>query len=300
MKKPIAITCGDPAGVGPEIIETWLEQNPQDVDDVCIIGAKSWLDNIHTTHSAAVGPNDFLAQPGTPCEAGAHIAIEALELAASGCIEGRYRSVVTAPISKWWLKQAGWSFDGQTEFFANRWQGQATMAFAGGKLKVVLATRHIPLSKVPSSLNYNLLEGVVKDAAKLAHKLGGAKVPRIAVCGLNPHAGEGGLIGHEEQDTIDPILDRLRQQYKGLSKCQPADTVFWRHLHNEFDVVIALYHDQGLAPLKTVDFDTAANLSLGLEFVRTSPDHGTAFDIAGKNIANIKSFTNAVRLAKIL
>jgi 4-hydroxythreonine-4-phosphate dehydrogenase len=124
--------------------------------------------------------------------------------------------------------------------------------------------------------------------------------PRIGVCGLNPHAGEGGLIGTEERDTIDPILDALRAGLPGLSRCQPADTLFARQLRGEFDVVVALYHDQGLAALKAVDFDEAVNVTLGLSHVRTSPDHGTAFSLAGKGTASPRSFSNAVAVARRL
>ncbi len=128
----------------------------------------------------------------------------------------------------------------------------------------------------------------------------GVASPRIAVCGLNPHAGEEGLLGSEEQETLDPILERLRPRFPRVSRTQPGDTVFARALRGEFDVVVALYHDQGLAPLKTIDFDEAVNITLGLPFVRTSPDHGTAFSIAGKNIARTRSFENAVTFARKL
>jgi len=128
----------------------------------------------------------------------------------------------------------------------------------------------------------------------------GIKRPRIGVCGLNPHAGEGGLLGEEERDFINPALEKMRKEFPGLSLCQPADTLFARHRRGEFDAVVALYHDQGLAPLKTVDFDTAVNVTLGLPFVRTSPDHGTAFDLAGRGRASGRSFANAVAVARRL
>jgi len=293
---PLAITCGDPAGVGPEIIEHWLKQHPDRRGDVCLIGPQSWLDNVDCLHSCAVGDRSFVALAGKPTVEGAKVALDALEEAAYGCRQQRYRGVVTAPVSKHWMEQAGWSFPGQTEFFAERWYGQPSMAFAGGKLTVVLATWHVPLIDVPNHLNHESLARAVKNAHFLAQRLG-ATEPRIGVCGLNPHAGEGGLIGFEEQGVIDPILDTLREEYPGLSTCQPGDTIFWRQLQGEFDVIIAMYHDQGLAPLKTVDFDQAVNLTLGLPFIRTSPDHGTAFNIAGQNRAGTSSFANAVSLA---
>ncbi len=293
---PLAITCGDPAGVGPEIIQRWLQQHPERREDVCLIGPPSWLDLIDAPRQCAIGDRSFNATPGQPTVDGARIALEALEEAAYGCRQQRYRGVVTAPVSKHWIEQAGWSFPGQTEFFAERWYGQPSMAFAGGLLKVVLATWHVPLVDVPNHLNHETLARAVKNAHFLAERLGTA-APRIGVCGLNPHAGEGGLLGYEEQGVIDPILDNLRTEYPGLSSCQPGDTIFWRQLQDEFDVIIAMYHDQGLAPLKTIDFDQSVNLTLGLPFIRTSPDHGTAFGIAGRGQASTASFANAVQLA---
>jgi 4-hydroxythreonine-4-phosphate dehydrogenase len=190
----------------------------------------------------------------------------------------------------------GWNFPGQTEFFAARWGGDPTMAFFGGKLRVALVSWHIPLRDVPASLTPGSIARAVSAADELA-RAEGVVHPRIGVCGLNPHAGEGGLIGTEERDLIDPILDGLRARFPGLSRTQPADTLFGRQLRGEFDVSVALYHDQGLAPLKVIDFEESVNVTLGLGHVRTSPDHGTAFAIAGKGIANPSSFSNAVSVA---
>ena len=297
---PIAISCGDPAGIGPEIVENWLLENPERQDDVCVIGSAQWLKELSCANRKAVGDFNYVATPGEPSEAGARIAVAALEEAAQGCVDGRYRSVTTSPISKWWLNRVGWSFPGQTEFFAHQWKGEPTMAFAGGKLRVVLATRHIPLVDVLPALNEDVLRKTITDAAFLAQRLDSKSQANIGVCGLNPHAGEGGLIGREEIELIDPILDKLRQSFPGLSKSLPADTLFWRYLQGDFDVIVALYHDQGLIPLKTLDFDTSVNISLGLPFIRTSPDHGTAFNIAGRGIASTTSFSNAVKLADAL
>jgi 4-hydroxythreonine-4-phosphate dehydrogenase len=173
------------------------------------------------------------------------------------------------------------------------------MAFCGGKLRVVLATWHVPLYEVARLLGPHLLHRTVAAATTLA-RAEGIMAPRIGVCGLNPHAGEGGLLGYEEKDLLDPALDHLRAEFPGLSSCQPGDTLFARALRGEFDVVVALYHDQGLAPLKVIDFDEAVNVTLGLPFVRTSPDHGTAFGIAGQGKASPRSFANAVTVARRL
>jgi len=295
---PLALTCGDPAGVGPEIIAAWLKANPAEASRVVPIGPQLWLDSLGIA-GQAVGAKDFSIAPGQPSVAGAKVALEALEAAAAGCKSGKFSAAVTGPVSKSWLQKAGFAFPGQTEFFAARWGGEPTMAFAGGKLRVVLATWHIPLMEVARALDEKALARAVKQASHLAQALG-AKPPRIAVCGLNPHAGEEGLLGGDERDRLNPWLDKLRAKFPDLSKCEPGDTVFWRQLRGEFDVVVALYHDQGLAPLKTVDFEESVNITLGLPWVRTSPDHGTAFPIAGQGNASWKSFANAVKLARQL
>jgi 4-hydroxythreonine-4-phosphate dehydrogenase len=173
------------------------------------------------------------------------------------------------------------------------------MAFCGGRLRVVLATWHLPLCEVPQALGPQLLRRTVAAADGLA-RAEGILAPRIGVCGLNPHAGEGGLIGDEERDFIDPALEKIGAEFPGVSRCQPGDTLFARALRGEFDVVVALYHDQGLAPLKVIDFDEAVNVTLGLPQVRTSPDHGTAFGIAGRGLASGTSFANAVKVARRL
>ena len=173
------------------------------------------------------------------------------------------------------------------------------MAFAGRELRVVLATWHIPFAEVPHALDAPALSRAVAAADRLARSLG-ATSPRIGVCGLNPHAGEDGLLGDDERLRLDPILDTLRPHHPGLSRCLPGDTVFWRHRRGDFDAVVALYHDQGLAPVKTLEFESAVNISLGLPFLRTSPDHGTAFDIAGRGVADTGSWDHAVRLARRL
>ena len=295
--KPLAITCGDPAGVGPEIITEIIASGS--VSNLAVIGPAAWLETIERCQGLekiAIGPQNAETKLGEPNEAGAQLALDAMECAAEGCLDGRFSGVVTGPVSKRWLQRVGYPFPGQTEFFADRWTGEPTMAFAGGKLNVILATWHIPFFQVPGALDETCLSMAVDRAVWLGKALG-AKRPRIGVCGLNPHAGEGGILGTEERDCIDPILDRLRKTYPGLSPALPGDTVFSRQLKGDFDVCIALYHDQGLAPVKTLEFDRAVNVTLGLPHVRTSPDHGTAFGIAGKGLADSKSFRAAIDMA---
>lgn len=305
----LAFTCGDPAGVGPEVIASWLADASEDeVAGVEIHGPARWLAALPRAGlfaARAAGEADFLAAPGRPTEAGARVADAALRAAAAAAREGRVAGVVTGPVAKSWMARAGWVFPGQTEFFAAEWGGEPVMAFAGGRLRVVLATWHIPFAAVPGALTEPVLARAVAAAAELCAAdapgaVAAAAAPRIAVCGLNPHAGEDGLLGAEERDLIDPILDRLRVSAPGLSRALPGDTVFARQLRGEFDAVVALYHDQGLAPLKTLEFDRAVNITLGLPRVRTSPDHGTGFDIAGRGLASAESFANAVRVARAL
>ena len=326
MNPLLAFTCGDPAGVGPEIIATWLVAHPTEAADVAVIGPARWLETLPACGvKIGVGLEDFSATPGKPDGDGALVAWAAMERAAAGCVSGEFSGVVTGPISKERLAAIGYEFPGQTEFFAARWGGDPVMCFCGGKLRVALATWHVPLIEVPQLLGPQLLHRTIAAADQLARAFGPCRarspnpaanvaatsaerrgqetppyIPKIGVCGLNPHAGEGGLLGLEERDFINPTLERFRGEFAGLSLCQPADTLFGRALKGEFDVVVALYHDQGLGPLKVIDFDESVNVTLGLPHVRTSPDHGTAFGIAGQGKASATSFTNAVAVARRL
>jgi 4-hydroxythreonine-4-phosphate dehydrogenase len=302
MPTKLALTCGDPAGIGPEVVASWLAAHPGEVAGTAVIGPARWLETLPPAAGRIpVGLDTFAAEPGRPSGEGALVAWAALERAAQGCRAGEFSGVVTGPVSKAELAKIGWKFPGQTEFFAERWGGEPTMAFCGGRLRVVLLTWHIPLREVPGRLTAANFARAVRAADRLARiDLAPGAPVRIGVCGLNPHAGEGGLLGAEEGERIDPILDGLRPEFPGLSRTQPGDTVFGRQLRGEFDVVLALYHDQGLAPLKTVDFDEAVNVTLGLPGVRTSPDHGTAFSLAGRGTASPRSFANAVAIAKKL
>jgi len=294
---PLALTCGDPAGVGPELIEAWLRAHPTLAANVVPIGPARWIARLGL--GQAVGPADYEARPGQPDDVGQLIALEAMELAARGTTGGRFGAVVTGPVNKKGLADVGYPFPGQTEFFAHRWGGEPVMAFAGGKMTVALATWHIPLRAVAATLTAADIRRAALALIALRRKLGDAR-PRIAVCGLNPHAGEGGLLGSEDDAVIRPAVDRLRAEGHDVTGPLPGDTVFHRHLQGEFDAVVATYHDQGLGPLKAIDFSTSANLSLGLKHVRTSPDHGTAYALAGKGAADRGSFDAAVRLAQAL
>lgn len=297
----IAITCGDPAGVGPELVKKCFSTEFEDKAQFTIIGTQSWIDEVKAESkvelgSLAVGLSGSECVAGEPTHESSKIALEAMEQAARGCGVGDFDGVVTGPISKARCVEVGFSHPGQTEFFASHWGGNPTMGFVGERLKVVLATWHIPLATVSYHLTESCLSMAIDRANDLAKRLD-IPNPRIGVCGLNPHAGEEGLIGNEEAAIFNPLLAKLREVIPGLSDCQPADTIFHRALNGAFDVIVALYHDQGLAPLKTIEFDTAVNVTLGLPFARTSPDHGTGYDIAGSGVASHHSFLRAMKLA---
>lgn len=297
-RRPIALTCGDPAGVGPELIAAWLKEHVAEASGVMPIGPARWLATL-AIPGIAVGPANYPLRPGQPDAEGQRLAIEAMEVAAAGVAAGRFAAVVTGPVNKKRLAEVGYPFPGQTEFFADRWKGQPVMAFAGGRMTVALATWHIPLGHVSRELTPEVVRRTIEALTGLRKKLGDIR-PRIAVCGLNPHAGENRLMGDEDADIIRPVVEQLRGAGLEITGPIPGDTAFHRHLRGEFDGVVAMYHDQGLAPLKSVDFESAANLSLGLPFVRTSPDHGTAYEIAGQGKASRGSFDSALRLAQAL
>ncbi len=298
MKK-IAITCGDPAGVGLEITEKWISENRSGLNNIVAIGPQHWTEKLKSEfdiETISVGSEKFQFEPGIPSIEGSEIAYEALEIASSGTVEGKFSSVVTNPINKSWMQKAGFKFPGHTEFFADAWGGDPTMAFIGDKLKIALVTWHIPLMDIKENLTADKIKLAVERASLLA-KAYGISQPRIGVCGLNPHAGEEGVLGREELEIINPVLNNLRSEFPGVSNAQPGDTIFMRAIRREYDVVVALYHDQGLIPLKTMYFDTAVNVTLGLPYIRTSPDHGTGFEIVGKSIASHNSLANAITIA---
>ena len=279
--KRIAITMGDPAGIGPEIIEKALASGELPSGfDFQLIG----------------DPGE--GTPGQPDERSARAALSALHEASDRLKQGDCLAVVTGPVSKQQLQSVGFPFPGQTEFFADAFDvKEVAMCLTGRNLTVALATIHTALAKVPEELT---TEAIVRTGLLLAAFLQCRKLhqPRIAVAGLNPHAGEAGAFGNEEQTIIAPAIKHLNQASVGIfSGPEVPDAVFRDAAHGRFDAVLAMYHDQGLIPLKLLDFDTAVNVTLGLPKPRTSPDHGTAFPIAGKGVANPSSMIHAIRLA---
>ncbi len=238
-------------------------------------------------------------QPGTLNPANAPAVIAALDRAVDGCLKGRFRALVTGPVQKSVINEAGIPFSGHTEFLRDRCgAADVLMLLAAGGLRVALATTHLPLSEVPRTVTETLLE------SKLKLLLGGLRAqfgftrPRILVTGLNPHAGEAGHLGREEIDTIEPVCARFRAQGEAVTGPLPADTVFTPNHLADADAVLAMYHDQGLPVLKHAGFGEAVNITLGLPFIRTSVDHGTALNLAGTGKADCGSLEAAIALAE--
>ena len=282
----IAITVGDPAGIGPEVVRGALAS--KDLSTHCrfeVIGG-----------DARLAGEGFSA--GIPCGHGARQAFEDLETAAARVISGQYAAIVTGPVNKAAMRAVGFDFPGQTEFFAQRSGAVShTMCLTGGKLCVALVTAHVALSKVAELLSVVEIERTgVQLAEFLELRLG--RKPKIAVAGLNPHAGEDGLFGQEEALIIRPAVASLMKNPRAdfTGPCSP-DTVFYRAAMGEFDGVVCMYHDQGLIPLKLLAFHEGVNVTLGLPFFRTSPDHGTAYELAGTGRADFGSMLSALNLA---
>lgn len=275
----IGITPGDPAGVGPEVIAAALR------DLKIPTGCELEVLNCGKDH-----------KPGRPNSESAKEAFAALETAARKLASGDWQGVVTGPVCKRAMHEVGFDFPGQTEFFASRAGVENfAMCLTGGALTVALVTAHVPLASVPGLLGVSEILRVGKLLADFL-RARGITQPRIAVAGLNPHAGEDGDLGREEIEIIAPAVDELKRQGDFRGPFAP-DTVFHRAVAGEFDGVLCMYHDQGLIPLKLHAFHEGVNVTLGLPFVRTSPDHGTAFEIAGQGIARPDSMKAAIRLA---
>lgn len=305
---PLAVTCGDPSGIGPELASCIADQGAP-VPFVWIgdprhlpLGTR-WQAVEDPSRPVPAGTLAVLALPfagpalpGQPDPANAAGTIAAIERGVALVQSGACSALVTAPINKKALKDgAGFAFPGHTEFLAHLAGGaEVVMMLACPGLRVVPATIHIPLSEVPKALTPDLLRATLRITRAALIRDFGIAEPRLAVAGLNPHAGEGGAMGREEIDWIEPLLRRLPWPVAGPL---PADTMFHPAARARYDAAICLFHDQALIPIKTIDFAGGVNVTLGLPFVRTSPDHGTAYDIAGKGIADPTSMRAAMVLA---
>lgn len=289
------MTAGEPAGIGPELCNA-LADSPY-ADDVVIVGDRRQIDNrlriIDTPFPAAV-------TPGNPSSANAGTLLEGLSSAAIGCANGDFAGMVTAPLSKSVIADSGVRFIGHTEYLAAATGAPLpVMMLVAGDLRVALASTHMPLREVADYLTPQHLQHVLQILhADLRDKFGIAS-PEIVVCGLNPHAGEDGHLGSEETDFITPTVDQVRRQGLNVRGPLPADTAF-TPVAGHKDAVLAMYHDQGLPVLKYAGFGRAVNVTLGLPIIRTSVDHGTAFDIAGQGKADAGSLLAAVELARTM
>ena len=282
MSRPhILITPGDPAGIGPEVIAKALAH--ADLPQHCSF--ETWDIPAHF-------------QPGKPTTESARFALDALESAAARLLDGSADAVVTGPVSKEQLQAIGFPYPGQTEFFTERLHATETaMCLTGRTLTVVLATIHISIAEVPTQLSQESIISAGKLLAAFLQKRH-QRLPRIAVCGLNPHAGEHGAFGQEEITTIQPAIEQLQKLHIAeFSGPHVPDAIFRDAANQVYDGVLCMYHDQGLIPLKLLDFDNAVNITLGLPKPRLSPDHGTAFGIAGTGTADPGAMIAAIRMA---
>ncbi|NRG18942.1 4-hydroxythreonine-4-phosphate dehydrogenase PdxA [Rhizobiales bacterium] len=326
---PLAVTLGEPAGIGPDItLMAWSRRMREGLPAFYVLGDADLLqkraqrlnlnvpikqvepgDTVEVFNDAlpvvpvAIGLDDL---PGEPVPGSGKAVVKSIEQAVEDVRSGVASAVVTNPISKKVLYDAGFTYPGHTEFlgalaakFEGGWR-QAVMLLAGPDMLVVPVTVHIPLKDVPSALTRELIVSTAKIVTRDLQERFGIADPHLAICGLNPHAGENGTMGREEVEIIAPAIDELKAAGITATGPHPADTLFHERARETYDCALAMYHDQALVPVKTVAFDEAVNATLGLPFVRTSPDHGTAFSLAGTGKARSTSFEAAVRLAAAL
>jgi 4-hydroxythreonine-4-phosphate dehydrogenase len=324
MIRPLAVSLGDPAGVGPELIaEAWKRREAERLTPFLVAGGAGVLREAAARRGIAL-PVERIADPleaaqvfpralpvlpaavdapyvpGEPDEDGARLALASLELAATLATEGDASGLVTGPIAKAELAAVGFAFPGQTEFVAE-WTRvpaeDAVMMLAGPQLRTVPMTVHCSLAEVPGRLSTALIHRRATIVARALERDFGIVRPRLAICGLNPHAGEKGRMGREEIEIIAPAIAALQADGIDATGPHPADSLFAPRARQGYDVAIAMYHDQALVPLKALDFDQGVNVTLGLPIVRTSPDHGTAFGIAGTRAADPGAMIAAIRMA---
>ncbi len=317
--KPLAISLGDPAGIGPEVIaKCWDARDEFGLPPFVVIGdpraiATVWDGPIEIVEDPREVDSAFdlglpLIQlnaphadtPGHPSVAGAHCSLNSLEIAVGLTRSGSAAAVVTGPVAKEQLYAIGFQHPGQTEFVAERCGVSAAnvvMMLAGPTLRTVPVTTHLPLAKVPSQLTSALIKSRGRATLRGLQRNFGIPEPRLAVSGLNPHAGEGGQLGTEEIEIIEPAIAALAAEGWRVSGPHPADTMFHVSARANYDAALCMYHDQALIPIKALHFEDAVNVTLGLPIVRTAPDHGTAFNIAGQDRADPRPMAAAIRMA---
>ena len=317
---PLAVSLGDPAGIGPEVVgKCWDHRGQFGLPPFVAIGdprslAAVWDGPIVTIDDAREVDSAFDVGlplwpitaadrdvPGCPSIAGAHCSLDALELAVGLARSAAAAGVVTGPVSKEQLYRIGFAHPGQTEFVAERCgvsPANVAMMLAGPTLRTVPVTTHLPLSEVPAALSVSLIEARGRAALRGLQRSFGIAEPRLAVAGLNPHAGENGALGREEIELILPAIEALRAEGWHVTGPHPADTMFHAAARARYDAALCMYHDQALIPLKALHFEEGVNITLGLPIVRTAPDHGTAFDIAGTDRADPRAMAAAIRQAQ--
>ncbi len=312
----LVVTTGEPAGIGPDLCAAMVAQTWK--CRVVLLGDRRLLGRVRGTRRRMDSLPDYDAEAparrgvqvlhmplASPCTAGqldvanAPYVLGLLDRAAEGCVRGEFAAMVTAPVHKGVVNDAGIVFTGHTEYLARRCGvRRPVMMLAGGGLRVALATTHLPLEKVPAAITPAALASVIRILEADLRRLFAIRRPRIIVCGLNPHAGEGGHLGREEIEVIGPVVSRLRRSGLDLVGPLPADTAFLPRQLKGCDAVLAMYHDQGLPVLKHAAFGNAVNVTLGLPIVRTSVDHGTALDLAGTGLADPGSMLAALAMAE--
>jgi 4-hydroxythreonine-4-phosphate dehydrogenase len=319
MASPLAVAIGDPAGIGPEILaKAWARRKSEGLVPFFGVGspeavAAVWDGPIRIISDPSEASACFAGAlpvirvdggegtvPGQPSLEGAHNALHALELAVGLTRSGAASAVVTGPVSKAQLYAVGFVHPGQTEFIAERCgiAGEmVAMMLAGPSLRTVPVTTHVPLRTVADLLTTELIVAKGRATLRALKRLFGIERPRLAVAGFNPHAGEEGALGREEIEIVHPAIERLREEDAEVTGPHAADTLFHERMRRTYDAALCLYHDQALVPLKTLHFDEGVNMTLGLPIVRTAPDHGTAFAIAGKDRAEPGAMIAALRMA---
>jgi len=318
----IVLTSGEPAGIGPDLCVA-LTQSIQASEIIVIVdpnliaerakqlGISIELELADLTKTASIVPKGVLrylpvkltekVTAGRLNSHNAHYVIDTLQIALDGSLEGVFDAIVTAPVHKGVINQAQVPFTGHTEFFADGADvDKVVMMLATEQLRVALVTTHLPLAKVSDAISQQSLTEVLTILIKSMKQQFDIQSPKVAVCGLNPHAGEGGYLGTEEIDVIEPVIANFQAQGEHVSGPWPADTIFVEEKLADFDVVLAMYHDQGLPVLKHQGFGKAVNITLGLPFIRTSVDHGTALDLAGSGLATITSLQAAIDMANTM
>ncbi len=323
VSAPLAVSLGDPAGIGPEVIvEAWTRRLSDGLSAFAVLGGAEVLRAVAAARDLTcpiieiAEPADAAEAfarglpvldgengeytPGAPNEAGAALALQSLAEATRLVLSGKASALVTAPVAKSQLAKVGFDFPGQTEFLSaacGKKADDSVMMLAGPSLRTVPLTVHMALGDVPAALSSDLIINKAQIVARALVRDFGIPSPHLAIAGLNPHASEDGRFGHEEAGIISPAIEALRETGMDVSGPHPADALFTPRSRKGYDAALCMYHDQALIPLKALEFDEGVNATLGLPIIRTSPDHGTAFDIAGKGLADAGAMIAAIRMA---